>query len=95
MAEADNDLLFEVVTPLGFSVRVTKTRWELIATFKPGDERARVERQVGIGESRRSSPESKRFRSAALLQDGSDQAMGMCSYEASGQRRVSGDSLPN
>jgi hypothetical protein len=33
------------------------------------DERARVERQVGIGESRRSSPESKRFRSAALLQD--------------------------
>jgi hypothetical protein len=34
MAEADNDLLFEVVTPLGFSVRVTKTRWELIATLK-------------------------------------------------------------
>jgi hypothetical protein len=34
MAEADSDLLFEVVTPLGFSVRVTKTRWELIATIK-------------------------------------------------------------
>ncbi len=28
------DLLFEVRTPLGFSVRVTRTRWELIATTK-------------------------------------------------------------
>ena len=31
---ADTDLLFEVLTPLGFSVRVTRTRWELIATIK-------------------------------------------------------------
>jgi hypothetical protein len=30
----DTDLLFEVRTPLGFSVRVTRTRWELIATIK-------------------------------------------------------------
>jgi hypothetical protein len=28
------DLLFEVRTPLGFSVVVTRTRWELIATTK-------------------------------------------------------------
>lgn len=28
------DLLFEVRTPLGFSVRVTRSRWELIATVK-------------------------------------------------------------
>jgi hypothetical protein len=34
MAEADTDLLFEVRTPLGFWVRVTRTRWELIATMK-------------------------------------------------------------
>ncbi len=31
---ADTDLLFEARTPLGFSVRVTRTRWELITTFK-------------------------------------------------------------
>jgi hypothetical protein len=31
---SDADLLFEVVTPLGFSVRVTRARWELIATIK-------------------------------------------------------------
>jgi len=31
---ADTDVLFEVRTPLGFSVRVTKVRWELIATVK-------------------------------------------------------------
>jgi hypothetical protein len=31
---ADTDLLFEVPTPLGFSVRVTRGRWELIATIK-------------------------------------------------------------
>ncbi len=31
---AGTDVLFEVRTPLGFSVRVTKVRWELIATVK-------------------------------------------------------------
>lgn len=31
---ADTDVLFEVRTPLGFWVRVTKVRWELIATVK-------------------------------------------------------------
>jgi hypothetical protein len=31
---ADTHVLFEVPTPLGFSVRVTKVRWELIATVK-------------------------------------------------------------
>lgn len=29
---AHTDVLFEVRTPLGFSVRVTRVRWELIAT---------------------------------------------------------------
>jgi len=28
------DLLFEVLTPLGFSVRVTRSYWELICTIK-------------------------------------------------------------
>ena len=31
---ADADVLFEVRTPLGFSVLVTRGRWELIATIK-------------------------------------------------------------
>ena len=30
----DTDVLFEVRTPLGFSVRVTRARWELITTSK-------------------------------------------------------------
>ena len=30
----DADVLFEVVTPLGFPVRVTRARWELITTIK-------------------------------------------------------------
>ena len=30
----DTDVLFEVGTPLGFSVRVTRARWELITTMK-------------------------------------------------------------
>ena len=30
----DTDVLFEVGTPLGFSVRVTRTRWELITSIK-------------------------------------------------------------
>ena len=30
----DTDVLFEVRTPLGFSVRVTRARWELITTIK-------------------------------------------------------------
>ena len=29
-----DDLLFEVLTPLGFRVRVTRTYWELIITVK-------------------------------------------------------------
>ena len=33
MLDAD-DLLFEVRTPLGFSVRVTAARWNLIVTAK-------------------------------------------------------------
>ena len=32
--ELDPDLLFEVVTPLGFTVRVTRERWQLITTAK-------------------------------------------------------------
>ncbi|MBI5933183.1 MAG: DUF4258 domain-containing protein [Chloroflexi bacterium] len=32
---ADNpDLLFEIATPLGFRVRVTRTYWEIIVTIK-------------------------------------------------------------
>ncbi|MGH8548278.1 MAG: hypothetical protein ACRERU_06700 [Methylococcales bacterium] len=31
---ADNELLFEVVTPLGFRVRVTHGYWKLIVTVK-------------------------------------------------------------
>ena len=30
----DTDVLFEVGTPLGFLVRVTRARWELITTIK-------------------------------------------------------------
>ena len=30
----DADLLFEVRAPLGFSVRVSRARWELIASMK-------------------------------------------------------------
>ena len=30
----DLDLHFEVLTPLGFSVRVTRSYWDLIVTFK-------------------------------------------------------------
>jgi hypothetical protein len=29
-----NDILFKIVTPLGFSVRVTRAYWELIVTVK-------------------------------------------------------------
>jgi hypothetical protein len=29
-----NDILFEVATPLGFGVRVTRVYWELIVTVK-------------------------------------------------------------
>ena len=32
--EPDPDVLFEVLTPLGFSVRVTVERWNLITTVK-------------------------------------------------------------
>ena len=30
----EKDALFEVMTPLGFRVRITKTYWELIVTIK-------------------------------------------------------------
>ena len=32
--ESDAELLFEVLTPLGFRVRVTRERWQLITTAK-------------------------------------------------------------
>ena len=32
--EPDPELLFEVLTPLGFQVRVTRERWNLITTVK-------------------------------------------------------------
>ena len=31
----ESDLLFDVSTPLGFRVRVTRAYWELIVTVKP------------------------------------------------------------
>ena len=31
---ATEDLLFEVLTPLGFNVRVTRAYWEMIVTIK-------------------------------------------------------------
>jgi len=31
---ATEDLLFEVLTPLGFNVRVTHAYWEMIVTIK-------------------------------------------------------------
>ncbi len=31
---ATEDLVFEVITPLGFTVRVTRAYWELIVTMK-------------------------------------------------------------
>jgi hypothetical protein len=33
-APSPDDLLFEVLTPLGFHVRVTRAYWELIITVK-------------------------------------------------------------
>ena len=33
--EPDSDVLFEALTPLGFRVRVTRERWQLITTAKP------------------------------------------------------------
>ena len=32
--EPDPELLFQALTPLGFTVRVTRERWNLIATIK-------------------------------------------------------------
>jgi len=32
--EPDSELLFEALTPLGFTVRVTRGRWSLITTIK-------------------------------------------------------------
>ena len=32
--EPDSELLFEALTPLGFTVRVTRGRWRLITTIK-------------------------------------------------------------
>ncbi len=32
--DSEKDLLFEVPTPLGFSVRVTRSYWDLITTVK-------------------------------------------------------------
>lgn len=32
--ERDSKLLFEALTPLGFSIRVTRERWRLITTIK-------------------------------------------------------------
>ncbi len=32
--DSDDELLFEAVTPLGFTVRVTHGRWHLISTLK-------------------------------------------------------------
>ena len=33
--ELDPELLFEVLTPLGFRVRVTRGRWSVVMTAKP------------------------------------------------------------
>jgi hypothetical protein len=42
VAVVDSDILFEVSTPLGFRVRVTRQYWELIVTVKHPVMHARV-----------------------------------------------------
>jgi len=56
---ADDDLLFEVRTPLGFQVRLTRARWQLIVTAKhpimagrEGEVRAALETPDEIRRSR-------------------------------------------
>lgn len=60
--EPDPELLFEAVTPLGFRVRVTRGRWNLITTVKhpvmAGREdvvRATLERPAQVRQSRSDS----------------------------------------
>lgn len=60
------DILFEVHTPLGFSVRVRRDSWELIATIKHP---VMHERENDVQDALRSPDEIRRSRSdpAVLL----------------------------
>lgn len=69
--ERDSELLFEALTPLGFSVRVTRERWRLITTIKHpvmlGQEAAVKQALESPGQVRqsRSDPEVLLFYSGA------------------------------
>ncbi len=55
------DLLFEVLTPLGFLVRCTRSYWEFIVTYKHP---VMADREKEIEETRRDPDEVRRSRKA-------------------------------
>src|SRR5262245_54858612 len=91
---ADTDLLFEVRTPLGFWVRVSKARWELITLIKhpvmAGREaivQAALERPDEVRQSRRVADVFLFYRAAgasrwvcAVAKDAGQQAFLITAY---------------
>lgn len=95
MADADTDLLFEVRTPLGFSVRVTRTRWELIATIKHP---VMSGRESSVRLALESPDEVRQSRSDAevlLFYEAEDETLGMRRCEAGRRSGVPRNDLPN
>ena len=61
---ATDDLLFEVLTPLGFRVRVTRSYWELIVTIKHP---VMAGREADVKETLANPSEIRVSRSAAAV----------------------------
>ena len=59
-----NDLLFDVETPLGFRVRVTRARWELIVSAKHP---AMVDREVSVQAALQSPDEVHQSRTDSAV----------------------------
>ena len=81
--EPDPGLLFEVFTPLGFGVRVTRERWTLITTAKHPVMAGREDVVKTTLEHPEQSPsESLRSSGSTLLPSRGHGSVGVCGREA-------------
>ncbi len=88
MVAENADILFEVMTPLGFRVRVTKAYWRIITEIKHSVMRGREE---DVKEALRNPDEirvsKKGSAGVSFLQARAFGALGMCSGKAAQRRR--------
>ena len=94
--DARSELLFEATTPLGFRVRVDRTRWQLIVNEKhPAMKGREADVTVSLENPDEVRQEQERRRGLSLLQSGGARSVGCAPWQGDRGGRLSDHCLSN